>query len=72
MTGREPGKFHKSIAGIFNGLTVERFPARNDEIDYEIAFNERNYELKVRNIVLDDLIDSSQMLEREDDESQCM
>ena len=72
MTGREPGKFHKSIASIFNGLTVERFPARNDEIDYEIAFNERNYELKVRNIVLDDLIDSSQMLEREDDESQCM
>ncbi len=70
MTGRDSATYHKSIASLFNGLTADRFPARNEQLDYEILFNSRYYELQIRNIVLDDLVDSSGLIERNRGESQ--
>jgi c-di-AMP phosphodiesterase-like protein len=68
LTGKDRKSFRKSIASIFNGMSPDKFPARDQEIEYETVYNRRGFRIQIKSIVLDDLIDNSQILERDDQE----
>jgi c-di-AMP phosphodiesterase-like protein len=67
LTGKDRKSYRKSIAGIFNGLSPDKFPAKDQEIEYETVYDKRDYRIQIKSIVLDALIDNSELLEREDD-----
>ncbi|MEE8886014.1 MAG: DHH family phosphoesterase [Eubacteriales bacterium] len=70
MTGKDATSYHRPVSTILQDVTIDRFPAKNEEINYEYEYNGRYYELKITNIVLDELIDTSGIVERETEESQ--
>jgi c-di-AMP phosphodiesterase-like protein len=72
LTGKDRKSFRKSIASIFNGMSPDKFPARDQEIEYETVYNRRDFRIQIKSIVLDDLIDNSQILERDDQEESSM
>lgn len=65
LTGKSRKNFYKSIASIFNGLSPDKFPARDQEADYEIIYNKRDYRIQIKSVVLDSLIDDSGLIDRE-------
>ena len=65
LTGKNRRNFYKSIASIFNGLSPDKFPARDQEADYEIIYNKRDYRIQIKSVVLDSLIDDSGLIDRE-------
>ncbi|MCC6095642.1 MAG: DHH family phosphoesterase, partial [Eubacterium sp.] len=68
LTGKNRRSFKKSIASIFNGLSPDKFPARDEEADYEIIYNKRDYRIQIKSVVLDTLIDNSGIIDRETQE----
>ena len=67
LTGREHSRFQKSIEALFPNLRSEHFPEAGEEVTLEATFGDRAFEVLIRNVVLDELIDNSEILEREGD-----
>jgi hypothetical protein len=52
LTGKDRKSYRKSIAGIFNGLSPDKFPAKDQEIEYETVYDKRDYRIQIKSIVL--------------------
>ncbi|MDO4622641.1 MAG: DHH family phosphoesterase [Eubacteriales bacterium] len=68
LTGKDSSSYKKSITGIFRSLTADRFPASGQMLDYGIEFGEKYFRVEVSSLVMDQIIDDSQVLERDDEE----
>ena len=66
LTGRDHSSYHKSVTSLFSSITQDRFPSEGETEEYDVTYGKRDFRLQIRNIVLDELVDSSAILEREE------
>ena len=59
--------YRKSITSLFPSITPDKFPVTDrEEIDIEIEYEEKSYNLKMKKISLKDMADNSNILEGRD------
>lgn len=67
LTGKDSRHYQRPIATLFPDLTIDRLPDTDEEIEMELTYGEKTFQVTVKGIILDSLIDSSEILEREND-----
>ena len=65
LTGKDSRHYQKAIATLFPDLTIDRLPDTDEETEMEVVFEDKTFQVIVKGIVLDSLIDTSEILERE-------
>ena len=55
--------YHKSITTIFPVITPDKFPTNDDEVHYDVAFDESSYVLKMKRISLDEMALNSDIID---------
>lgn len=72
LTGKNEN-YHKNITSMFPLLEPERFPKDADEVSAEIEHAEHKYNVAMRRINIDDMVDSHSGIERVyDEEGDCV
>ncbi|QOV20155.1 DHH family phosphoesterase [Blautia liquoris] len=61
LTGKEK-KYRKSITSIFPQITQDKLPDNGGESGVLIVYNQRNYRVNLKSVVIDDLIDKTDVL----------
>ena len=72
LTGKDRRHFKKSITGLFHELTRDVFPDRNQKNVIDVLFGEKSFEVQICSVVLNELIDDTEFLDRDMDRSYCM
>lgn len=57
--------YRKSITSLFPSITKERLPIEEDEVSFAIAFEDRNYEVRMRKISMREMAENSDIIEGE-------
>ncbi len=57
--------FHKSISVLFPTITIDKFPAGEEEVHYDVNFEENSYVLKMKRISLDEMATNSDIIDAE-------
>ena len=69
LAGPSKKNFNRSIASVFGSLSVDRFPEQGQEREIETVREGRIYRVRVKNLVMDELVEQSQIMTRVEDES---
>ena len=69
LTGKERGSYRKSISNIFSDITLEKFPEMQEEVDYPLSYQRRDYRIYIKSINIDSLISNSELLEKNEESS---
>lgn len=64
VINKDSHTYHKSITSIFPDLVPERFPKENGEEDYFFRYGNRDFRVHVKTIMIDSMLDNSDVLER--------
>ncbi len=57
--------YRKSITSLFPSITREKLPEEEDEISFPIAFEDRNYEVRMRKISMKEMAQNSDIIDGE-------
>jgi len=57
--------YRKSITSLFPSITREKLPDEEDEISFPIAFEDRNYEVRMRKISMKEMAQNSDIIDGE-------
>lgn len=57
--------YHKSITSLFPSITREKLPDEEDEVSFPIAFEDRNYEVRMRKISMREMAQNSDIIDGE-------
>lgn len=68
VTGKDK-KYRKFIGNIFPEVTMEKLPLQNEVRDIELVFNEHDYRLNMKRVDISELLNSSEIVETEQDNS---
>ena len=68
LVGEDKG-YRKSITNLFSTITQERLPLESEESQMEVEFEERFFTAKMKRINVTEMIQNSEILEIEKDES---
>ena len=66
LTGKDYRHYQKPVTALFPDLSADRMPDTDDPVEIETTFGEKIFRVSVQGIVLDSLIDSSEIMEREE------
>ena len=66
LTGKDK-QYHKSITSVFSGVTQEKFPKNEEETEFHITYEKRNFRALMKGMCIDELLDSSEILEAQED-----
>lgn len=62
LTGKDK-QYHKSVASVFSGIIPERLPKKDEEAEFHITYEKKHFRAVVRAVCIDELLDTSRMLE---------
>ena len=57
--------YRKSITSLFPSITREKLPDEEDEVSFSIAFEDRNYEVRMRKISMREMAQNSDIIDEE-------
>ena len=57
--------YRKSITSLFPSITREKLPDEEDEVSFPIAFEDRNYEVRMRKISMREMAQNSDIIDGE-------
>ena len=57
--------FHKSISALFPNITTDKFPINEEEVHYDVTYDESSYVLKMKRISLDEMATNSDIIDAE-------
>ena len=57
--------YRKSITSLFPSITREKLPDEEDEVSFSIAFEDRNYEVRMRKISMREMAQNSDIIDGE-------
>ena len=57
--------YRKSITSLFPSITREKLPDEEDEVSFPIAFEDRNYEVRMRKISMREMAQNSDIIDEE-------
>ncbi len=66
LTGKDK-RYHKSVTSVFSGITLEKLPKNEEETELHITYEKRNFRVLIKAICIDELLDSSEILETQAD-----
>lgn len=69
LTGKERGSYRKSIANIFSDITLDKFPESQEEVDYALSYQRRDFRIYIKSINIDSLVNNSELLELDENAS---
>ena len=69
LTGKDSRHYQRSITGLFSNLTKDVIEEAEDGESVETRFLDRVFEVQISRIVLDELVDNSDILDRQTEDS---
>ncbi len=57
--------YRKSITSLFPSITREKLPVEEDEVSFNIAYEDRNYEVRMRKISMREMAENSDIIDKE-------
>ena len=57
--------YRKSVTSLFPSITREKLPDEEDEVSFSIAFEDRNYEVRMRKISMREMAQNSDIIDEE-------
>lgn len=66
LTGKDK-QYHKSVTSVFSGITQDKFPKEEGETELHIVYEKRQFRVMIKAVCIDELLDTSKMLEARED-----
>ena len=66
LTGKDYRHYQRPVTALFPDLSADRLPDTDEPAEIETTFGDKVFRVSVQGIVLDSLIDSSEIMEREE------
>jgi len=57
--------YRKSITSLFPSITREKLPVEEDEVSFDIVYEDRNYEVRMRKISMREMAENSDIIDKE-------
>lgn len=68
LTGKEK-QYHKSITNIFPEITLDRLPKSGEDTEIKLRYEEFDFRINLKSVVIDELINDSRILNVENQEN---